>query len=119
MKPIKDKLYWLFPKDTVPNSLIQDTLTQLQDKDKLEGRIGKGNNDDMRQVQKIPMDEFDPLSVLLYGYARKANDLIWNYDLVGPCQFEMLYYECSRFSEKRGSKHFESSLKLYSYKDGE
>ena len=93
MKPIKDKLYWLFPKDTVPNSLIQDTLTQLQNKDKQAGRVGKGSSDEMRQVQKVPMDEFDPLSVLLYGYARKANDLVWNYDLVGPCQFEMLYYE--------------------------
>ena len=93
MKPIKDKLYWLYPEGTVPNSIIDYTLEQLKDKERQAGRIGKGKNDDMRKVEKIPMDEFDPLSVLLYGYARKANDLVWNYDLVGPCQFEMLYYE--------------------------
>jgi len=93
MKPIKDKLYWLYPKGTVPDSVIDYTLQQLKDKERLAGRIGKGKADDMRKVEKIPMDEFDPLSVMLYGYARKANDLVWNYDLVGPCQFEMLYYE--------------------------
>ena len=93
MKPIKDKLYWLYPKGTVPDSIIDYTLNQLKDKERLAGRIGKGKDDEMRKVQKVPMDEFDPLSVMLYGYARKANDLVWNYDLVGPCQFEMLYYE--------------------------
>lgn len=93
MKPIKDQLYWLYPKDTVPHSLIEDTLQKLQSKERIAGRIGKGKQDDMRKVEKIPMDEYDPLSVLLYGYAVKANEAVWRYDLIGPCQFEMLYYE--------------------------
>lgn len=93
MKPIKDQLYWLYPKDTVPHSLIEDTLKKLESKERIAGRIGKGKQDDMRKVEKIPMDEYDPLSVLLYGYAVKANEAVWRYDLIGPCQFEMLYYE--------------------------
>ena len=93
MKPIKDQLYWIYPKNTVPDSMIDYTLSSLAEREKSTGKIGGGKNDDMRKVQKIPMDEFDPLSVLMYGYAKKANEAVWNYDLVGPCQFEMLYYE--------------------------
>lgn len=93
MKPIKDHLYWLYPENTVPDSLILHTLNNLAQREKTAGKIGTGKDDSMRKVKKVPMDEFDALSVLLYGYALKANEVVWRYDLVGPCQFEMLYYE--------------------------
>ena len=34
MKPIKDKLYWLYPEGTVPNSIIDYALEQLKDKER-------------------------------------------------------------------------------------
>ena len=55
MKPIKDKLYWLYPEGTVPNSIIDYTLEQLKDKERQAGRIGKGKNDD-RATNIVKLD---------------------------------------------------------------
>ena len=82
MKPIDNIFYWQYPAGTIPDALIEHTFNKAKTKERMDGRIGDGSvNKDIRSVERTPLDEFDPISVFLYGLAVKSNeiilDLIW------------------------------------------
>ncbi len=94
MKPIDNIFYWQYPAGTIPDALINHTFDKAKSKERMDGRIGDGSvNKDIRSVERTPLDEFDPISVFLYGLAVKSNENHFRFDLGGPCQFEMLHYD--------------------------
>ena len=94
MKPIDNIFYWQYPAGTIPDALIEHTFDKAKAKERMDGRIGDGSvNKDIRSVERTPLDEFDPISVFLYGLAVKSNENHFRFDLGGPCQFEMLHYD--------------------------
>jgi len=93
MKPINHVFYWQFPPGTIPDELIQQTKHLVENRERIEGQIGDGAvNKNIRSVERTPLDEFEPISVHLFGLAIKANQSLFKFELGGPSQWEMLHY---------------------------
>ena len=93
MKPINHVFYWEYPAGTIPDELIAQTQAVVQKQTRIEGQIGDGSVDKkIRSVERTPLDEFEAISVFLFGLAVKANNALFRFDLGGPSQFEMLHY---------------------------
>ncbi len=94
MKPTAPHFFWQYPAGVIPDVLIEQTKQLAETRGKEEGQIQSGNvNKEVRSVERTKFDEFDPISVFMYGLAQKANENLFRFDLGGPCQFEMLHYD--------------------------
>jgi PKHD-type hydroxylase len=112
MKPIDNIFFWQYPKGTLPDALIEHTLERTKTRKREAAQIGSGAVDkSIRSVERTPLDEFDPISIQMFGLAVKANDVQFRYKLGGPCQFEMLHYD------KEGD-HYDSHIDTVLYDNG-
>src|SRR6056300_1685189 len=94
MKPIEKPYFWQYPPGTIPDELIEATFKMAETRQREEGKVMDGSiAKDIRSVEKTPIDEFDTISVFMFGLAVKANQALFRYQLGGPCQFEMLHYD--------------------------
>jgi len=94
MKPINRPYFWQFPAGTIPDELIQLTFKMAENKQREDGKLMDGKVDKgIRSVERTPLEEFDPISLFLFGLAVKANQAYFNFELQGPSQFEMLHYD--------------------------
>lgn len=94
MKTLNRPYFWQYPVGTIPDALIEQTFQLAEQKNRDAGKLMHGNvNKEVRSVERTVIDEYDPISVFLYGLALKANSVFFGYDLGGPCQFEMLHYD--------------------------
>ena len=100
MKPIDNHFFWQYPPGFIPDKLIEQTFELAKQKHREDGKLQDGEVDKtVRSVERTPLDEFDPISVFLFGAAQKANDIQFQYKLGGPSQWEMLHYD------KKGDKY--------------
>ena len=94
MNPIDRPYFWQYPAGTIPDALIDHTFKQAESKQREDGKVMDGSvNKNIRSVERTTLDEFDPISVFLFGLAVKANQVYFRYELGGPSQFEMLHYD--------------------------
>jgi len=94
MKPIDKPYFWQFSSGTIPDALIETTFKMAETRQREDGKVIDGSIDkDIRSVERTPIEEFDPISVFLFGLAVKANQALFRYQLSGPSQWEMLHYD--------------------------
>ena len=92
MKPIDNHFFWQYPPGFIPDKLIEQTFELAKQKQREDGKLQGGEVDKtVRSVERTPLDEFDPISIFLFGAAQKANDIQFQYKLGGPSQWEMLH----------------------------
>jgi len=112
MKPIEKPYFWQYPPGTISDELIEATFKMAETRQREEGKVMDGSiAKDIRSVERTPIDEFDPISVFMFGLAVKANQALFRYQLGGPCQFEMLHYD------KKGD-HYDCHVDSIEYDNG-
>ena len=76
MKPIDNHFFWQYPPGFIPDKLIEQTFELAKQKQREDGKLQDGGVDKtVRSVERTPLDEFDPISIFLFGAAQKANDI--------------------------------------------
>jgi len=114
MKPIEKPYFWQYPAGTIPDELIQLSFKMAENKQRDDGKVMDNDgtvNKDIRSVERTLIDEFDPISIFLFGLAVKANQALFRYQLGGPSQFEMLHYD------KQGD-HYDCHVDTVEYDNG-
>ncbi len=91
---MQDTIYWEFPEH-IDKNVIELFLKESENFPSYDGHIGEQIqeiNSKFRQVTCQSPGEYNFLSLMLMSFGYKANLRVWNYDLFGANQCELLTY---------------------------